>query len=50
MRVFQASDRIQLNLTAINSKVANENFKNLAEISRAMCEKGGIVTTHPLQN
>ncbi|KAF0291111.1 Very long-chain specific acyl-CoA dehydrogenase, mitochondrial [Amphibalanus amphitrite] len=45
----EASDRIQLNLTAISSKVANENFKNLATISRAMCDKGGIVTTHPLE-
>jgi len=44
----EASDRIQLNLTAINSKVANENFANLADISKVMCENGGVVTTHPL--
>lgn len=44
----EASDRVQQNLAAISSKVTNENFKSLADISRAMCEKGGIVTTHPL--
>jgi len=44
----EASDRIQLNLTAISSKVANENFANMADISRAVCDNGGVVTTHPL--
>lgn len=44
----EASDRIQLNLTALRSPISNQNFDNLATIAKNVCENGGVVTTHPL--
>ncbi|XP_068245843.1 LOW QUALITY PROTEIN: very long-chain specific acyl-CoA dehydrogenase, mitochondrial-like [Palaemon carinicauda] len=46
--ISEASDRIQLNLTAIKSSVAHQNFKDLAAISKELCDKGEIVTERPL--
>ncbi|XP_064110985.1 very long-chain specific acyl-CoA dehydrogenase, mitochondrial-like [Macrobrachium nipponense] len=46
--ISEASDRIQLNLTAIKSSVANQNFKNLSAISKELCDQGDIVTERAL--
>lgn len=46
--VNEASDRIQLNLTAIKSSVSQENFSSLEAISKELCDNGGVVSERPL--
>lgn len=46
--VNEASDRVQLNLTAIKSNISNSNFKDMAAISEELCANGDIVTARPL--
>ena len=45
---FQASDRVQLNLTALKSSVSKNNFKDLSSIAKDLVENEGIVATRPL--
>uniref|UniRef100_A0A0P4W1G9 Very long-chain specific acyl-CoA dehydrogenase, mitochondrial n=1 Tax=Scylla olivacea TaxID=85551 RepID=A0A0P4W1G9_SCYOL len=46
--VNEASDRIQLNLTAMRSATSISNFEDLASISKDLCENGDIVAQRPL--
>lgn len=46
--INEASDRIQLNLTAIKSSVSQQNFKDLEAVAKELCENGDIVTVRPL--
>ena len=44
----QALDRIQLNLTALKSPNSHGNYSAMSEISRDICEHGGLVQKNPL--
>ncbi|CAG0901782.1 unnamed protein product [Cyprideis torosa] len=44
----EASDRIQLNLTALKSGIQRQNFKQMTEISNEICEVGGVVQNNPV--
>ena len=44
----QASDRIQLNLTALKSPSQLSNFTTMSQISEEMCENGELVQPNPL--
>ncbi|XP_037784673.1 very long-chain specific acyl-CoA dehydrogenase, mitochondrial-like [Penaeus monodon] len=46
--VNEASDRIQLNLTAVKSNISQKNFADLEAIAKELCEHGGIVAERPL--
>lgn len=46
--VNEASDRIQLNLTAVKSSISQSNFKDMASISKDLCDNGNIVAERPL--
>ncbi|KAG0706566.1 Very long-chain specific acyl-CoA dehydrogenase, mitochondrial [Chionoecetes opilio] len=46
--INEASDRIQLNLTALRSATSISNFEDMAAISRDLCEHGNIVAQRPL--
>ncbi|KAK4316950.1 hypothetical protein Pmani_011943 [Petrolisthes manimaculis] len=46
--VNEASDRVQLNLTAVKSSVSQSNFKDLASIAKDLCDNGNIVAERPL--
>lgn len=45
---FQASDRVQLNLTAVKSSVSKKNFRDLEAIAKELCAVGNIIAERPL--
>ncbi|KAG7158577.1 Very long-chain specific acyl-CoA dehydrogenase-like [Homarus americanus] len=46
--VNEASDRIQLNLTAVKSSVSEKNFSDLETIAKELCSNGDIIAERPL--
>lgn len=46
--VNEASDRVQLNLTAVKSSVSHKNFSDLEAIAKELCAVGNIVAERPL--
>ena len=46
--MFQALDRIQLNLTALKSPTQLNNFSTMSQIAKEMCENGGLIQQNPL--
>jgi hypothetical protein len=44
----EATDRIHYNLNALKDPSKLNNFKNMAEISKKICENGATVQANPL--
>ncbi len=44
----EAFERVKGHLTATQDPAALSNYKNMVEISRGVCQTGGVMQEHPL--